>query len=112
MGGLTFGKDGDGNCGYYGADGSLIPFKQENSFCGIVPMLAMPFGVHWQPPVPMALQIYSYMFRTLRLYTAKTVLMRCIVLLFGESLSYCKNYKTAITICNIAVIHIESKSGV
>ena len=27
MGGLTFGKDGDGNYGYYGADGSLIPFK-------------------------------------------------------------------------------------
>lgn len=28
FGGLTFGKDGDGNCGYYGADGSLIPFKK------------------------------------------------------------------------------------
>jgi hypothetical protein len=27
FGGLTFGKDGDGNCGYYGADGSLIPFS-------------------------------------------------------------------------------------
>jgi len=27
MGGLSFGKDGDGNYGYYGADGSLIPFK-------------------------------------------------------------------------------------
>ena len=27
MGGMKFGKDGDGNCGYYGADGSLIPFK-------------------------------------------------------------------------------------
>ena len=27
FGGLTFGVDGDGNCGYYGADGSLIPFK-------------------------------------------------------------------------------------
>lgn len=27
MGGLTFGKDGDGNYGYYGADGSLVPFK-------------------------------------------------------------------------------------
>ena len=27
MGGLKFGKDGDGNYGYYGADGSLIPFK-------------------------------------------------------------------------------------
>lgn len=24
---MKFGKDGDGNCGYYGADGSLIPFK-------------------------------------------------------------------------------------
>lgn len=27
LGGLKFGTDGDGNCGYYGADGSLIPFK-------------------------------------------------------------------------------------
>ena len=27
MGGLSFGTDGDGNYGYYGADGSLIPFK-------------------------------------------------------------------------------------
>ena len=27
LGGLTFGKDGDGNYGYYGADGSLVPFK-------------------------------------------------------------------------------------
>lgn len=27
LGGMKFGKDGDGNCGYYGADGSLIPFK-------------------------------------------------------------------------------------
>lgn len=27
LGGLSFGKDGDGNYGYYGADGSLIPFK-------------------------------------------------------------------------------------
>ena len=27
LGGLIFGKDGDGNVGYYGADGSLIPFK-------------------------------------------------------------------------------------
>ena len=27
LGGLKFGKDGDGNVGYYGADGSLIPFK-------------------------------------------------------------------------------------
>lgn len=24
---MKFGKDGDGNCGYYGADGSLIPFS-------------------------------------------------------------------------------------
>ena len=24
---MKFGKDGDGNYGYYGADGSLIPFK-------------------------------------------------------------------------------------
>ena len=29
MGGLRFGKDGDGNYGYYGADDSLIPFKHE-----------------------------------------------------------------------------------
>lgn len=28
LGGLKFGKDGDGNVGYYGADGSLIPFKR------------------------------------------------------------------------------------
>lgn len=28
MGGLRFGKDGDGNYGYYGADDSLIPFKK------------------------------------------------------------------------------------
>ena len=27
MGGLRFGKDGDGNYGYYGADDSLIPFN-------------------------------------------------------------------------------------
>ena len=25
---MTFGKDGDGNYGYYGADGSLIPFNK------------------------------------------------------------------------------------
>lgn len=29
---MKFGKDGDGNCGYYGADGSLIPFKQSKRF--------------------------------------------------------------------------------
>lgn len=28
LGGLSFGTDGDGNYGYYGADGSLIPFKR------------------------------------------------------------------------------------
>lgn len=28
MGGLRFGVDGDGNGGYYGTDGSLIPFKK------------------------------------------------------------------------------------
>lgn len=28
LGGLRFGTDGDGNYGYYGADGSLIPFSQ------------------------------------------------------------------------------------
>lgn len=27
LGGLKFGTDGDGNYGYYGADGSLIPFS-------------------------------------------------------------------------------------
>ena len=27
FGGLRFGVDGDGNYGYYGADGSLIPFS-------------------------------------------------------------------------------------
>lgn len=31
LGGLRFGKDGDGNYGYYGADGSLIPFKNRKS---------------------------------------------------------------------------------
>lgn len=30
LGGLKFGKNGDGNYGYYGADGSLIPFKSFN----------------------------------------------------------------------------------
>ena len=28
LGGIRFGTDGDGNYGYYGADGSLIPFKR------------------------------------------------------------------------------------
>ena len=28
LGGLTFGKDGEGNYGYFGADGSLIPFNK------------------------------------------------------------------------------------
>lgn len=32
LGGLNFGKDGDGNYGYYGADGSLIPFKGNPRF--------------------------------------------------------------------------------
>ena len=27
FGGVSFGIDGDGNYGYYGADGSLVPFK-------------------------------------------------------------------------------------
>ena len=27
---MKFGTDGDGNCGYYGADGSLIPFHSGN----------------------------------------------------------------------------------
>lgn len=27
LGGLRFGSDGEGNVGYFGADGSLIPFK-------------------------------------------------------------------------------------
>ena len=31
LGGLRFGKDGDGNYGYYGADGSLIPFSSGES---------------------------------------------------------------------------------
>lgn len=30
FGGISFGIDGDGNYGYYGADGSLIPFKTFN----------------------------------------------------------------------------------
>lgn len=29
LGGLKFGTDGDGNYGYYGADGSLIPFSSK-----------------------------------------------------------------------------------
>lgn len=40
FGGLTFGKDGDGNCGYYGADGSLIPFSlggDDDSICYVAP---------------------------------------------------------------------------
>ena len=32
MGGLKFGKDGDGNYGYYGADGSLIPFSSNRRY--------------------------------------------------------------------------------
>lgn len=28
FGGVSFGIDGDGNYGYYGADGSLVPFKK------------------------------------------------------------------------------------
>ena len=28
FGGISFGIDGDGNYGYYGADGSLVPFKK------------------------------------------------------------------------------------
>ena len=32
FGGLSFGVDGDGNYGYYGADGSLIPFKSVQKF--------------------------------------------------------------------------------
>ena len=27
LGGLRFGSDGEGNVGYFGADGSLVPFK-------------------------------------------------------------------------------------
>ena len=29
---FKFGKDGDGNYGYYGADGSLIPFKSDKEY--------------------------------------------------------------------------------
>lgn len=29
LGGLSFGKDGDGNYGYYGDDGVLVPFKSD-----------------------------------------------------------------------------------
>ena len=32
LGGLKFGKDGDGNYGYYGADGSLIPFSTNRRY--------------------------------------------------------------------------------
>lgn len=43
LGGMKFGKDGDGNCGYYGADGSLIPFKSGTEvaiFMGVKNMVA------------------------------------------------------------------------
>jgi len=33
MGGLCFGVDGDGNYGYYRADGSLVPFKMGTMVC-------------------------------------------------------------------------------
>lgn len=32
LGGLKFGTDGDGNYGYYGADGSLTPFKRPKKY--------------------------------------------------------------------------------
>ena len=32
LGGLSFGTDGEGNYGYFGADGSLIPFKSNVDF--------------------------------------------------------------------------------
>ena len=32
---IWFGKDGDGNYGYYGADGSLIPFSRKGNGTGI-----------------------------------------------------------------------------
>ena len=32
FGGVSFGIDGDGNYGYYGADGSLVPFKSGNPY--------------------------------------------------------------------------------
>lgn len=35
MGGLVFGIDGDGNRGYYGADGSLVPFSQGLANIGV-----------------------------------------------------------------------------
>ncbi len=40
MGGLTFGIDGDGNYGYYGADGSLVPFKSASNFEGVANVIA------------------------------------------------------------------------
>lgn len=43
LGGMKFGKDGDGNVGYYGADGSLIPFKSGTEvaiFMGVKNMVA------------------------------------------------------------------------
>lgn len=36
FGGMRFGVDGDGNYGYYGADGSLIPFKRIDLVSGTV----------------------------------------------------------------------------
>ena len=34
LGGMKFGTDGDGNYGYYGADGSLIPFSSLDGLTG------------------------------------------------------------------------------
>ena len=48
LGGLRFGTDGDGNYGYYGADGSLIPFKsgevKEIEILPLVPILTSNTG--------------------------------------------------------------------
>lgn len=45
LGGLSFGKDGDGNYGYYGADGSLIPFKSK-PICCILDLCTIEEGTH------------------------------------------------------------------
>lgn len=47
LGGVKFGKDGDGNVGYYGADGSLVPFSSLNPDHYINPSLLTMEGITW-----------------------------------------------------------------
>lgn len=52
LGGLKFGKDGDGNYGYYGADGSLIPFNGLNPEHYINPSLLTQENIVWYTSKP------------------------------------------------------------